>query len=538
MLPSQKDCQDGSGASAAGRPPTAARSCWPGSASPLSLGVLAPRAEHALSGGGWQADGSESVEARAADRPALRRAGQLCAGRGRQLADARRREPGLPRDDRPGGRPAAARPGRRSGAVAPAHRSAERASRRRVRRCGRRHGRHGARRGSPSRSPRGGRRAGSRGIADRVRRPVVGVQRGEQGRDAALGGDVLAGHLGRARRRLRLARRGRDPAAARDPRARRHRRRALDRSASHRHHDLGDELRADVRARGGDRLRALRRGSLPGRAARGPAPGRRGRRDDGQRRQGGARQRRRRAGLAGRRHDRAEPAVPHERARDPARRGLRARCFADPAAGTAGAPRPSHRPLRAALGGRCAAPQRGVCALGPPDLAPADRDRRAGARGARPARRDRARPAHGHADDRRPALRRERASRLRAASGRVRSRGARRAPGGGAEERVPAGARRARAQPRRGGRGAARAARRPRADASTPRLRAESDVVERVRSTLPDGALVGGAAAEGARSRARTRSPASARLRPGGRGGLRASAARSSAHRSPPRWRC
>jgi RND superfamily putative drug exporter len=30
----------------------------------LCLGVLAPRAEHALSGGGWQADGSESVEAR------------------------------------------------------------------------------------------------------------------------------------------------------------------------------------------------------------------------------------------------------------------------------------------------------------------------------------------------------------------------------------------------------------------------------------------------------------------------------------------
>src|SRR5215208_2407350 len=30
----------------------------------IGLGVLAPRAEHALSGGGWQADGSESVEAR------------------------------------------------------------------------------------------------------------------------------------------------------------------------------------------------------------------------------------------------------------------------------------------------------------------------------------------------------------------------------------------------------------------------------------------------------------------------------------------
>ena len=30
----------------------------------VCLGVLAPRAEHALSGGGWQADGSQSVEAR------------------------------------------------------------------------------------------------------------------------------------------------------------------------------------------------------------------------------------------------------------------------------------------------------------------------------------------------------------------------------------------------------------------------------------------------------------------------------------------
>jgi RND superfamily putative drug exporter len=30
----------------------------------VCLGVLAPRAEQALSGGGWQADGSESVEAR------------------------------------------------------------------------------------------------------------------------------------------------------------------------------------------------------------------------------------------------------------------------------------------------------------------------------------------------------------------------------------------------------------------------------------------------------------------------------------------
>src|SRR5215212_7413204 len=32
----------------------------------LGLGVLAPRAEHALSGAGWEATGSESVRARAA----------------------------------------------------------------------------------------------------------------------------------------------------------------------------------------------------------------------------------------------------------------------------------------------------------------------------------------------------------------------------------------------------------------------------------------------------------------------------------------
>jgi RND superfamily putative drug exporter len=30
----------------------------------IALGAVAPRAEHALSGGGWQADGSESVVAR------------------------------------------------------------------------------------------------------------------------------------------------------------------------------------------------------------------------------------------------------------------------------------------------------------------------------------------------------------------------------------------------------------------------------------------------------------------------------------------
>ena len=52
-----------------------------------------------------------------------------------------------------------------------------------------------------------------------------------------------------------------------------------------------------------------------------------------------------------------------------------------------------------------------------------------------------ARPAHGDADDRRPARRRERARRLRAPPGGLRRRGARRAAGRGAGERVRARAR-------------------------------------------------------------------------------------------------
>ena len=246
---------------------------WVGVA--LCLGVLAPRAEQALSGGGWQADGSESVEARRlidrhfdgqgsyallvvvssrthdSESPVFR----ATVGR---VVGLLRREPAVA-----------------SGAVASARRvdRAERASGDRARWCGRRHSRDGARRESPPRSASGECRTGNRGIAHRLRGPVVGVQRGEQGCDAALRGDVLAGDAGSARHRLRLARRGRDPVGACDPGAGRHRRRALDRSAVHRHHDLGDELRADVRARGGNRLRALRRGSLPCRAPRGPAPG-------------------------------------------------------------------------------------------------------------------------------------------------------------------------------------------------------------------------------------------------------------------------
>ena len=77
--------------------------------------------------------------------------------------------------------------------------------------------------------------------------------------------------------------------------------------------DLGDELRADVRARAGHRLRAVRRRALPRRPLRpAPRPGRRGRRDDGHRRQGGPLLRPDRAGLAVGGDAGAEPRLPLE----------------------------------------------------------------------------------------------------------------------------------------------------------------------------------------------------------------------------------
>ena len=107
-----------------------------------------------------------------------------------------------------------------------------------------------------------------------------------------------------------------------------------------------------------------------------------------------------------------------------------------------------------------------------------------------------ARPAHGDADDRRPARRRERARRLRAPPGGLRRRGTRRAAGRGAGERVRARARGApptrpawpprRPTERRGGLALTRV--RP--------VSGGSEFVDSVRSRLPDGALVGGAAAE------------------------------------------
>ncbi len=57
----------------------------------VALGVFAPKVETALSGAGWQANGSESVQARDADPAELRRALELGADGRRPLPDAHRR---------------------------------------------------------------------------------------------------------------------------------------------------------------------------------------------------------------------------------------------------------------------------------------------------------------------------------------------------------------------------------------------------------------------------------------------------------------
>ena len=130
---------------------------WVGVA--LCLGAFAPRAEHALSGGGWQADGSQSVEAR-------RLIDRHFDGQGSYalavVVSSRTRDSESPVFRATIGRvtgPAAARPGSRSVRSGRRVTRAERARRRRARRRGRRHRRHGARREPPPRSASRQRRA-------------------------------------------------------------------------------------------------------------------------------------------------------------------------------------------------------------------------------------------------------------------------------------------------------------------------------------------------------------------------------------------
>ena len=276
------------------------------------FGVFAPRVETALSGAGWEATGSESVQARdlvaknfsglgsyglmvvvhsptqTTGDPAFR---QAVAGVERTL-----------RADRAVTTVVAPQPGvsisrDRHTAVVQAGARAQ----------PERDGPGGGRAEGPAGRARRARRAGQ---PDRRAGDVVGLQRGQQVGDAEVRGHLLAGHARHPRARVRLARRRRTAADADDPRARRRRRLAVPRHPAHGHLDLGDELRADVRARAGHRLRAVRRLPLPRRVLRLQALGRRGDRgDDGHRRQGRPVQRPDGADLAQRGDARAEPGV-------------------------------------------------------------------------------------------------------------------------------------------------------------------------------------------------------------------------------------
>ena len=163
--------------------------------------------------------------------------------------------------------------------------------------------------------------------------------------------------LGDPAARLRLAGRGRAAADADDGRAVRAAGPALPGHADHADLDLGDELRADVRARARDRLRAVHRAPLPRRVLR-PRALRRRRHggDDGHRRQGGAVQRRHRADLPERGDARPEPGVPLDEPRNHARGDLRARRDADAAPRRAREARPEGRQARAAVGALRRAP--------------------------------------------------------------------------------------------------------------------------------------------------------------------------------------
>ena len=228
------------------------------------------RVETALSGAGWEASGSQSVQARELIDKNF--GGQSSAALMVVVhsPDAKVGDPeftatidrvaAILRDD-PAGRlgGAAAR-----GVLDLAGRSHGDRQRRRER-LDDRDGR--GRRRPEGRAPgcRSERRAGE---PDRRLRHVVGLQRGQPQRDDEVRAALLARHAHHPDARLRLARRRRPAADADDPRARRVGRNALHRHEVLRHLDLGDELRAHVRARARDRLRALRRAPLPRRVLR------------------------------------------------------------------------------------------------------------------------------------------------------------------------------------------------------------------------------------------------------------------------------
>ncbi len=331
----------------------------------VGLGILAPRVETALSGAGWQANGSESVQARQQiDRNFAGAGGyalQVVVHSRDLVATAPEFRQTVARSERVLRRDPAVRSGL-SAAAGPLD-LARRPHGRDPGRRGRRSERDGRRRRPPQ--DQACRRRRPWGCRQRDRRlgDVVGLQPGEPRSDAQVRVHLLAGDDGDPGARLRLAG-GRGPAADADHRrADRLRRPALPRNAGLADLDLGDELRADVRARAGHRLRPVHRRSLPGRPLRPEAqPRRGGGDDDGYGRQGRALLGTDRAGLALGGDAGAEPRLPLDVPGHHRLGPLRAGRDADAAARSARQARPPGRPPVASLAAQRRA---SLCALRP-----------------------------------------------------------------------------------------------------------------------------------------------------------------------------
>ena len=236
----------------------------------VALGAFAPRVETALSGAGWQASGSQSVQAR----------DLIQANFGGQSSNALMVV--LHSPTQTVGSPAFAgavtkstailRSDPRVASILPPtrgtldlegrpHRDHSRGRRRRSDRDG-----AGRRRTQGQAHAR--RRQRRRRLPDRRLGDVVGLQHRQPQRDDEVRALLLAGHARDPRARLRRAGRGGAAADADDRRPGRRGRLALHRLAGRRGLDLGDELRAHVRARARHRLRALHRQPLPRRPLR------------------------------------------------------------------------------------------------------------------------------------------------------------------------------------------------------------------------------------------------------------------------------
>ena len=201
----------------------------------VALGVFAPRVEHALSGAGWEATGSESVQARDLDRqelPGPRSYGLMVVV---HSADKTVADPAFEQAVADVAAHAAARatPSRPVVPPQPGVSISATATPPSSRPAPAKDPNDMVRAADDLKGPlRDARRRRRRGQPDRRARHVVGLQRGQQDGDDEVRAHLLAGDARHPRARLRLAGRRRAAADADDPRPRRRGRLAVPRHAA------------------------------------------------------------------------------------------------------------------------------------------------------------------------------------------------------------------------------------------------------------------------------------------------------------------